>query len=238
MVVNRISTQLLRIAPEDLEQLRRALERLESQGRPVINGLASLEIGLSKMKQTALFQACQVATPETALAIAGGRALPGREVLLKPPRGGFGKGIQSLSREETAPPDLDSSLEWIEQEFLMPVDGLVHRIELLGDRILYDAATPFQPGEFDYCLAKAGHESRLTSSEAIDAEVQDQALQIARKAGMELGALEYFLLADGRPCFFDFNPVSSLHPKAAELLGQDPIQMTADYILRSAVSSK
>jgi hypothetical protein len=230
VIVNRLSTQLLQLDHGQIAAIREALRRWEQNGRLLVNGSKCFEIGLSKLKQHELFEACGVATPQTEEAIAGGRALPGRKVLLKPSAGGFGKGIQILGPDENAPGDLDGSAGWIEQEMVEPVDGKVHRIEIVGEQILYDAATPLLSGDFDYCLANVGDTSVLTEAASLDHKTVEKVIQIARAGSMQLGSLEYFVLGDGRPCFFDFNPVSSLHPKAQVLLGHDPMALTASFI--------
>ncbi|MEO0508316.1 MAG: hypothetical protein AAF065_00470 [Verrucomicrobiota bacterium] len=236
LIVNRVSTQLLRVDEAKLSRIRQAFGRWESGNQMVINGARCFEIGLSKVEQHALFQSCGVSTPATKVAIPGGRALPGRSVLLKPPAGGFGKGIQILQPDEPAPSDLDPSIEWIEQERIEPADGMVHRIEFVGDQILYDAATPLVPNEFDYCLANAGDNSALTPEKALDPEIARLAKKIAARGKMKLGAIEYFVLKDGNPCFFDFNPVSSLHPRAADCIGAEPLELVVDFIFQSATS--
>jgi len=232
-VVNRLSSQLIRIGDRELDRLLDSLRQWESAGRPVINPARCLEIGLSKRRQHELFQACGVLTLETEPATPGGRAFPERDAFLKPPAGGFGKGVRRLAPGEPAPGDLDPASGWIEQVAIDPADGMVRRIEIVGVRILYEAVTPLAPDRFDYCLAKADETTALAPSDAIDPAIKQQALAIAGRAGMQLGALEYFLVEGGAPCFFDFNPVSSLHPKARERVGVDPIEVAADHILRA-----
>ncbi len=162
----------------------------------------------------------------------GGRALPGIPVLLKPTAGGFGKGIVKLGPREDAPDSLFTSTEgWVEQELITAADGIVHRIEILGDRILYEARSPLTPGEYNYCLAHAESSVTLSLAKDLPVTITKPTLRIASTAGMELGAVEYLLDGDGEPVFIDLNPVSSLHPRASDLLGEDPIVMTADYRL-------
>jgi hypothetical protein len=52
---------------------------------------------------------------------------------------------------------------------------------------------------------------------------------------MELGAVEYLLDEKDNPVFIDLNPVSSFHPGATAVLGRDPLDATASYLIhRSA----
>ena len=177
-------------------------------------------------------------TPRTLPAVPGGRALPGRPVLLKPPAGGFGKGIRSLAAAEPAPVDLFAAeAGWIEQELFIAPDRCVHRIEILGSDILYEACSPVQPNQFNYCLAHAESEVVLLSAQEISPQIAEAVRKISRAARMELGAVEYLLDEEGNPVFIDLNPVSSLHPRAATVLGSDPLEATASYLIRRATAN-
>ncbi len=233
MIVNRVSSGLMGKMPQRAMAFQDAFAEWARMGRTVINGADCYRIGHSKLAQWGLFQQCGVRTPQTRAAIPGGRALPGIPVLLKPTAGGFGKGIFELGANENAPDSLFTSADgWIEQEHITAVDGCVHRIEILGDRILYGAHTPLIPGDYNYCLAHADSTVILSCERDLPATITRPSLRIASIAGMELGAVEYLLDSDGEPVFIDLNPVSSLHPRASDLLGEDPVVMTADYLIR------
>lgn len=115
---------------------------------------------------------------------------------------------------------------------LTPADGCVHRIEILGSDILYEARSPVQPNQFNYCLAHPEPEAVLLSPLEINPEIAEAVRKILRAARMELGAVEYLLDENGDPFFIDLNPVSSLHPGAAAVLGSDPLATTASYLIR------
>jgi hypothetical protein len=219
--------------PQRAMAFQEAFAEWARAGRTVINGVDCYRIGHSKLAQAGLFEQCGVKTPQTRAAIPGGRALPGIPVLLKPTAGGFGKGIFELGANENTPDSLFTSADgWIEQEHITAADGSVHRIEILGDRILYGARSPLIPGDYNYCLAHAESTVTLSRERDLPATITHPSLRIASIAGMELGAVEYLLDGDGEPVFIDLNPVSSLHPRASHLLGEDPILMTANYLIR------
>ncbi len=233
MIVNRVSSGLMGGKPQRAMAFQDAIAEWEQVGRTIINGSDCYRIGHSKLAQARLFEQSGVKTPQTRAAIPGGRALPGIPVLLKPTAGGFGKGIIELDPREDAPDSLFTSTDgWVEQEFITAADGIVHRIEILGDRILYEARSPLTPGEYNYCLAHAESSVTLSLAKDLPVTITKSTLRIASTAGMELGAVEYLLDGDGEPVFIDLNPVSSLHPRASDLLGEDPIVMTADYLIR------
>jgi len=233
LIVNRVSTLLAEKDKARANRIADSIRGWEAEGRSVVNGSHCFQVGCSKLAQANLFEQCGVRTPRTSLAVPGGRALPGRPVLLKPPAGGFGKGIRRLADDEPAPEDLfDSRESWIEQEMLTPADGCVHRIEILGPDILYEARSPVQPNQFNYCLAHPEPEAVLLPPLEINPEIAEAVRKISRAARMELGAVEYLLDENGDPFFIDLNPVSSLHPGAAAVLGSDPLATTASYLIR------
>ena len=234
--VNRLSTRLAGKDPQRTAHFEVFLKQLEANKLPIVNGSRCFRLGYSKEEQAKLFTRCGALTPPTAPAIAGGRAFPGRAVLLKPAAGGFGKGIRALAPEEPAPAVLPPpKLGWIEQEQIIPADHSVHRLEILGDRILYDAQSPLIETDYNYCLAHAGEETILRGEDEIQKHIAHPALRIARAAGMELGALEYLLQKDGSPVFIDLNPVSSLHPDVSKMMGFDPLERTAAFLVERAL---
>jgi len=233
IIVNRVSSGLMGNMPQRALAFQDAFAAWARMGRTVVNGADCYRIGHSKLAQAGLFEQCGVKTPQTRAAIPGGRALHGIPVLLKPTAGGFGKGIFELGPNEDAPDSLFTSTDgWVEQERIIAADGSVHRIEILGDRILYGARSPLTPGEYNYCLAHGESTVTLSRERDLPAAITRPSLRIANIAGMELGAVEYLLDGDGEPVFIDLNPVSSLHPRASDLLGEDPIVMTAGYLIR------
>jgi biotin carboxylase len=55
---------------------------------------------------------------------------------------------------------------------------------------------------------------------------------------MELGAVEYLLDEKDNPVFIDLNPVSSFHPGATAVLGRDPLDATASYLMHKSAGLK
>lgn len=231
VVVNRISTQVARRKPALAEAMERALRRFEAESRPVVNGTRCLELGFSKQAQADLFAECGVRRPRTAAVRPGARQFPEVDVLLKPAAGGFGRGIVRLAAGEPGPDRVepDDARPRVEQEVVTPADGAVHRVETLGGQFLYEAVSSIQPDCFDYCLAHASGGVRPPSD--LPPALHETVARITQAAGMELGSLEYLVDAANAPVFIDLNPVSSLHPEAAKVLGHDPIDRIADYLL-------
>jgi len=236
LIVNRVSALLAERDKARADRITHSLQAWEAEGRSVVNGSLCFQIGYSKLAQARLFTECGVRTPQTYPAVPGGRAIQGKAVLLKPPAGGFGRGIRRLENGEPAPDGLFSRDEgWIEQELLTAADGCVHRIEVLGSDVLYEARSPIQADQFNYCLAHPESDVTLWPPRDIAPKVTESVKKILRAAKMELGAVEYLLDEEDNPIFIDLNPVSSFHPGATAVLGRDPLDATASYLVhRSA----
>jgi glutathione synthase/RimK-type ligase-like ATP-grasp enzyme len=239
LIVNRVSSLLAERDKARADRLTHSLRTWEGEGRLVINGSLCFQTGCSKLAQAKLFTECGVLTPLTFPAIPGGRAIDGQAVLLKPPAGGFGRGIQMLEDGKSAPDGLFSPEQgWIEQEMLIAADGCVHRIEVLGSDILYEARVHLQANEFNYCLAHPESDVTLWSPREIAPKVTESVKKILRAAKMELGAVEYLLDEKNNPVFIDLNPVSSFHPGATAVLGRDPLDTTASYLIHRSAGLK
>jgi glutathione synthase/RimK-type ligase-like ATP-grasp enzyme len=232
LIVNRVSSLLAERDKARADRITHSLRTWEAEGRSVINGSLCFQTGYSKLDQAKLFTECGVLTPLTYPAVPGGRAIHGQAVLLKPPAGGFGRGIRMLEDGEPAPDGLFSRDEgWIEQELLTAADGCVHRIEVLGSDILYEARSPIQADQFNYCLAHPESYVTLRAPGEIAPKVTESVKKILRAARMELGAVEYLLDEKDNPVFIDLNPVSSFHPGATAVLGHNPLDATASYLI-------
>jgi glutathione synthase/RimK-type ligase-like ATP-grasp enzyme len=236
LTVNRVSALLAERDKARADRITHSLQAWEAEGRSVVNGSLCFQIGYSKLAQAKLFTECGVLTPQTYPAVPGGRAIQGKAVLLKPPAGGFGRGIRRLENGEPASDGLFSRDEgWIEQELLTAADGCVHRVEVLGSDVLYEARSPIQADQFNYCLAHPESDVTLWPPRDIAPKVTESVKKILRAAKMELGAVEYLLDEEDNPVFIDLNPVSSFHPGATAVLGRDPLDATASYLVhRSA----
>jgi hypothetical protein len=239
LIVNRVSSLLAERDKARADRITHSLRAWEAEDRSVINGSLCFQTGYSKLAQAKLFIECGVRTPQTYPAVPGGRAIHGQAVLLKPPAGGFGRGIRALEDGEPAPDGLFNREDgWIEQEMLTAADGCVHRIEVLGSDILYEARAPLKADEFNYCLAHPESDVILWPPHEIAPKVTESVKKILRAARMELGAVEYLLDENDNPIFIDLNPVSSFHPGATAVLGRDPLDATASYLMRRSVDLK
>lgn len=229
VLVNRVSASSAAVDGAYAERVEAFLQSQERLGRRVVNGAKSFRLGFDKLAQADVFSRCGVATPGTHGITSTSRALPNCPVLLKPIAGAYGKGIVRLAPGESIPEFVvNGRTGFVEQEFIEAADRSVHRVEVVGDTILYGAATRLEEGETNYCLASGEVETTLTTE--IETQVREAIVRICREARMGLGSVEYLLRDRGDAAYIDLNPVSSYHPKVASLLGFDPFEKCACWL--------
>lgn len=229
LLVNRVSAGSAATQPAFAESVRLFLQAQEQSGRQVINGAKSFLLGYDKLAQAAHFKKCGLQTPETHRVVSQQRQLPDHTVVFKPVSGGFGKGIVTAKAGEPVPESVTGSAQkMLEQEWIDAADGCVHRVEFLGDTLLYDAATRIEPGESNYCLTSTDRDSTLRTE--IEPGLKEEVLRIARAAEMDFGSVEYLKLPSGEVSYIDLNPVSSYHPEAESMIGINPLQQCAKWL--------
>ncbi len=234
IVFNRIASRPACDSFAALKLARDLLEAIQQSGIPCLNGSACHTIGASKALQASLFARLGVPTPWTQVVSADSlesclAAVDGQmPLLIKPNAGGKGRGISSPEEVGSASflPDGLAVL----QERIESGDGLIHRVEMIGREILYEADAPLIEDQFDYCLAGIEPTSlgfRLGPS----SEIASHCRRIAEAASMDVGSVEYLVDQSGQPQFIDMNPVSSYLPDAVDRLGFDPVEKL-DALLR------
>jgi D-alanine-D-alanine ligase-like ATP-grasp enzyme len=181
-------------------------------------------------------------------------------VVVKPNIGGSGAGIQrfdSRDRLEAAVAagslDLGMDRTALVQEFLPARDGAVTRIELLDGELLYAIRiTPPAGSGFNLCPADICRDEPDTNqargadaeglcatrpampieATAVPADILEGARTVARTAGLDICGIEYLVDdRDGQPYFYDINALSNFVTDAPRIVGFDPFERFADYLL-------
>lgn len=148
------------------------------------------------------------------------------------------------------------------QEFLPARDGAIIRVEVMNGEFLYglrivppaqggynlcpadicqdeDGARPQEAGETDgkadlaFCPATEPQRRtmHIEGYRPPDALIQD-ALRIAREAGLDLGGMEYLVNdRDGLPYFYDVNALSNFVTDAPTIVGFNPFLRFVDFIV-------
>ena len=178
-------------------------------------------------------------------------------VIVKPNVGGSG----ALMRRFDADDELVASLDALDlgpdgtglvQEFHDTVDGAIRRVEFVGGEYLYAIRIANQSsrdfnlcpadicqvgeGDFDNCLVDAPTK-RALEIDAVDApaEIVRDVLRIAGAGGLDVGGVEYLVSArDGLPYIYDINALSNFVTDAARLVGFDPHERFARWLVQRA----
>ena len=235
-------------SPGIVTLVRGLLSALQMQGKHIINNRHCHHVGSSKALQSLIFERAGVRSPKTFVLHDKAMLTTAREQMpdgmLKYKVGGFGTGVWAPeSPDQDVPPSIltaafsaDGMAVW--QQRFIPRDDVIYRVELLGGEVLYRARVPVKPNSFNYCLGNAGSFSGpgtpvdpVTLDPAPETRLRAALANICRLADMDVGSVEYLIpKGESEACFFDINPVSTYHPKAAALLGFDPYKKLAAWL--------
>jgi glutathione synthase/RimK-type ligase-like ATP-grasp enzyme len=237
------------------------LRHLERIGVPVVNGASVYSCELSKASQLDLLEelglpyprARAINHPSLALAAAEGLRYP---VLVKANIGGSGAGIVRYDDARAlagaiARGDVELGVDGVAlvQESAPLRDGHIVRVETLGGRFLYAIKVYPAVGSFDLCPADACQTTNgvelVRGACAVDApktglrveayepprEIIEQAEAISRRAGLDVGGIEYLVDdRDGEHYFYDINALSNFVADARVVIGFDPFERLVDYL--------
>jgi hypothetical protein len=237
------------------------LRHLERIGIPVVNGSSVYSYELSKATQLDLLEELGLAYPKSrainnaSLAVRAAKGLR-YPVLVKANIGGSGAGIVRYDSEEA----LAGALERGEvelgidgvalvQESAPLRDGHIVRVETLGGNFLYGIKVFPAVGSFDLCPADACQTANgielVRGACAVDApktglrvegftppaDIIAQAEAISRRAGLDIGGIEYLVDdRDGKHYFYDVNALSNFVADPVNVIGFDPWAKFVDYL--------
>lgn len=248
VIFNRVAIRTAMGSPGLVSLVRDLLSALQLQGKHIINNRHCHHVGSSKALQALVFEHAGVMSPKTlvmhdkAMLADARKQMP--DGMLKSNVGGFGAGVWAPeSPDQEAPPAVlsaafaaDGMAVW--QRRYNPRDGVIYRVELLGGEVLYRARVPVEPHSFNNCLGNAGSltgpglpDDPVTLDQVPDTLLRGSLAHICRLTHMEVGSVEYLIpKGESSPCFFDINPVSTYHPKAADFLGFNPYSKLAAWL--------
>jgi hypothetical protein len=251
LVVNRVSAYPSGGShPEIVLYVKEYLAHLESIGAEVVNGYQAYLVGASKAMQLETLarlglrypQARIIHHPDQASRAAEGLAFP---VVVKPNVGGSGAGILKFDSQEelrlgveTGAIDLGIDHVGLVQEYLMPRDRSIVRVEVLDGEMLYAIRLPISEESFNYCPADGCHVDNpdlaveaCSPPENIARDVRS----ILAASQADVGSVEYLVSeANGGVYYYDINPLSNFVADAPNVVGFDPFVRFVDYILERA----
>ena len=237
------------------------LRHLERIGIPVVNGSTVYSYELSKASQLDLLEelglpyprARAINHPGAAVAAARGLRYP---VLIKANVGGSGAGIVRYESEAAlagavARGDVELGVDGVAlvQESAPLRGGHIVRVETLGGKFLYAIKVYPAVGSFDLCPADACQTTTgvelVRGACAVDAprtglrverydapaEIIARVEAISRRAGLDVGGIEYLIDdRDGTHYFYDINALSNFVADPVNVLGFDPWAKFVDYL--------
>jgi hypothetical protein len=238
------------------------LKHLERIGIPVVNGSNVYSFELSKASQLDLLEelglpypkARAINHPSVAVDATKGLRYP---VLVKANIGGSGAGIVRYENEAAlagavARGEVDLGVDGVAlvQESAPLRDGHIVRVETLGAKYLYAIKVYPAIGSFDLCPADACQTTNgvelVRGACAVDApktglrvegyepprEIIEQVEAISRRAGLDVGGIEYLIDdRDGKHYFYDVNALSNFVADPINVIGFDPWARFADYLV-------
>ncbi|MEO7084358.1 MAG: hypothetical protein ABI442_05210 [Gemmatimonadaceae bacterium] len=237
------------------------LRHLERIGIPVVNGSSVYSFELSKATQLDLLEELGLAYPKSrainnaALAVQAAKGLR-YPVLVKANVGGSGAGIVRYESEEALAGALDRGEVRLGiddvalvQESAPLRNGYIVRVETLGGNFLYGIKVFPAVGSFDLCPADACQTANgvelVRGACAVDApktglrverftpppEIIAQVEAISRRAGLDVGGIEYLVDdRDGKHYFYDVNALSNFVADPVNVIGFDPWVKFVDYL--------
>jgi len=241
------------------------LRHLERIGIPVINGSTIYSFELSKASQLDLLEelglpypkARAINHPTLAADVARELRYP---VLVKANIGGSGAGIvrydsQEALRGAIGRGEVELGVDGVAlvQEVAPLRNGHIVRVETLGGNYLYAIKVYPAVGSFDLCPADAcqttGGVELVRGACAVDApktglrvegyeppkEIIEQVETISRRAGLDIGGIEYLIDdRDGKHYFYDINALSNFVADPESVVGFNPWLNFVDFIEKRA----
>jgi hypothetical protein len=243
------------------------LRHLERIGIPVVNGSQVYAFELSKASQLDLLEELGLPYPRSRAINDASRAVEAAKglrypVLVKANIGGSGAGIVryeseaalvgAVSRGEV---DLGVDGVGLVQESAPLRDGHIVRVETLGGKYLYAIKVHPAVGSFDLCPADACQTTNgvelVRGACAVDApktglrvegyeppsEIIEQVEAISRRAGLDIGGIEYLVDdRDGKHYFYDINALSNFVADPESVIGFNPWGQFVDYLVDRSAS--
>jgi len=248
VIFNRIAmSSFLRDAEHPIFYAQALFEHWEGGGARVLNGTPTLQIDASKARQLSLIRRLGLLAPESRVVHRRadlGRAAAGLRfpVVVKADIGGAGAGIVRYDNVDdlaaaAAAGETPVGVNGVAvvQEYAPRRGGQITRVETLGAEFLYAIDIASDGDTFDLCPADACAIDRppisITRADP-PPDLVASAEAIARAAHLDVGGVEYLIDdRDGTARFYDINALSNFVARPLEVLGWDPHERLADFLI-------
>ncbi len=255
VVFNRLAmSSFLRQSEHATFYTAAVLDHWSGLGARVLNGVGALAIDASKARQLTLFRRLGLDIPATRVVhrradvarAAAGLRFP---VMVKVNIGGSGTGmIRYETPEELAEAAADGLTPMgvdgvaLVQEYVPARAGRVIRCETLGGKFLYAIALNGAGSTFDLCPADVCMIDKPTITIEAYAPPPDiiRAVEaVAAAAHLDVGGIEYLIDdRDGRPRFYDINALSNFVAEPTKVLGYDPHDNLAAFLILEIAAAR
>jgi ribosomal protein S6--L-glutamate ligase len=225
------------------------LQILEKQNIPVINSYRAFLYDCSKFKTYNLLKENRFLIPgfifvnpdntgagralSSALDAAAAGNKPAFPLVLKRDCGGRSYDLKMIMN----PPDLQkiekniktntTSLKWVMQEFIDPVKGFTTRVEVIDNQVMTVLKRFLgKEGISSYAVG-----SRYELYPDCPAKILEDSVKALKILDIEMGSLDFIENRKGMYYLIDVNATSNFTPDYIPLLGFDPIEKMAGYII-------
>lgn len=222
---------------------------LERHGRRVVNGSRALDLEISKIRQYAALERAGLSTPPT-IAVVGKELLVqtaeaqfgSAPFILKPNRGGSGRGVQLFEHpaklaDHLAGPDYTAPLDGVHllQAYIRGAEPVITRAEFVGGQFLYavevDTSAGFELCPADSC-AVPGESSRpkFRIIGGIDAALEAALERFLADTGIEISGIEFITSVDGSVSVYDVNTNTNYNAEAEAIAGLSGPRAIATFL--------
>lgn len=222
---------------------------LERHGRRVVNDSRALDLEISKLRQYAALERAGLPTPRTTAVVgeaglveAAGQAFPEEPFILKPNRGGSGRGVRLFGRpaelaQHLAGSDYEPPLDGVNllQAYIRAAEPVITRAEFVGGRFLY-AVEVDTKGGFELCPADAcalpGEPSRpqFRVIDGIDPQLRQSLERFLVSSGIEIAGIEFITSVDGSVSVYDVNTNTNYNAEAEAAAGVSGPRAIANFL--------
>ena len=222
---------------------------LERHGRRVVNGSRALDLEINKIRQYAALERAGLATPRTIAVVGEARLVEtaaaefgAAPFILKPNRGGSGRGVQLFERpadlaDHLAGPAYSASLDGVHllQAFIRAAAPVIIRAEFVGGRFLYavevDTSAGFELCPADSCaLPGAPSRPKFRIIEGIDAALEAALERFLADTGIEIAGIEFITSVDGSVSVYDVNTNTNYNAEAEAAAGLSGPRAIATFL--------
>lgn len=229
---------------------------LHAWGAPVVNGARAFALEVSKLRQDMALRRHGIRTPRTVLAvgpealIATARTFDG-PFITKHNQGGKGLGIQLFESADALADYVHGDTfdpgprgQVVLQQYIVPREPFITRIELVGGRFLYGMRSATTDG-FELCPSDAcqvpskapevcpvdgSAKFSLSPITAADPLVQ-QYIHFCASEGVEVAGIEFVEDAEGRRYTYDINGTTNYNSAVGRAAQVDGMREIARYLV-------